>query len=101
MTADDLDTTLACLTDAAVSIEGLDGAELTPELQTQFLSLQNRINCLITFTEAYQRKLSLIRRRTVKVEKIQPVESTILDDEDLGEPVGAAAEATLDLPATT
>jgi hypothetical protein len=74
MDAADLDTTLACLTDAAVSMEGLDAGELPAELQTGFLSLQNRIQSLMTFAEAYQRKVSAYGRRVVKASKPAPVE---------------------------
>jgi hypothetical protein len=100
MNADDLDATLACLTDAAVSMEGLDAEEMSPELQSGFLSLQTRINSLITFTEAYQRKVSLVTRRTVRAVKPAPVESTILEEEEElldaeGAPV-AAVEAVVE-----
>src|SRR4051794_17548370 len=83
MDAADLDTTLACLTDAAVSMEGLEAGDLPAELQTGFLSLQNRINSLMTFAEAFQRKISVHGRRVVKAVKPAPVEiETEFDDDD-------------------
>jgi hypothetical protein len=99
MDAADLDTTLACLTDAAVSMEGLDAGELPAELQTGFLSLQNRIQSLMTFAEAYQRKVSMNGRRVVKACKPAPVEiEPDFDDEDEAIEV-LPVDTSLSLPA--
>jgi hypothetical protein len=84
MYAEDLDGTLACLMEAADSLIGLDDDQIPAELQSGFVSLQTRINSLITFAEAYQRK---VEQHCSTVKRVKAARPALVDDriEDIDE----------------
>jgi hypothetical protein len=79
MYADDLDGTLACLMEAADSLIGLDDDQVPAELQTGLISLQTRINSLITFAEAYQRR---VEQHNSAFRRVKAAKPAIVEDDD-------------------
>jgi len=81
MYAEDLDGTLACLMEAADSMIGMEDDQIPAELQTGLVSLQTRINSLITFAEAYQRKVEQHNAAFRRVKAAKPM-LVVEDDEE-------------------
>jgi hypothetical protein len=82
MYAEELDGTLACLMEAADSLIGLDDEQIPAELQSGLVSLQTRINSLIAFAEAYQRKVEQHNSAIRRVKAVKPALVEDLDDAD-------------------
>ena len=82
MYAEDLDGTLACLMEAADSLIGMEDDQIPAELQSGFVSLQTRINSLITFAEAYQRRVELHCSTIKRVKAAKPALVEDMDDTD-------------------
>jgi hypothetical protein len=79
MYAEDLDGTLACLMEAADSLVGLEDDQIPAELQTGFVSLQTRINSLITFAEAYQRR---VEQHNAAFRRVKAAKPMLVEDDD-------------------
>jgi hypothetical protein len=79
MYAEDLDGTLACLMEAADSLIGLDDDQIPAELQSGFVSLQTRINSLITFAEAYQRR---VEQHCSSIRRVKAAKPALVEDMD-------------------
>lgn len=101
MYAEELDGTLACLMEAADSLIGLDDDQVPAELQSGLVSLQTRINSLITFAEAYQRKVEQHNSAIRRVKAAKPALVEDLDDADEFELPLADEAAVLGTPLAT
>jgi hypothetical protein len=90
MNSEDLDVTLACLMEAADSLIGLEDDPMPAELQSGFVALRSRIKSLMTFAEAYQRRLEQHDAAIRRVKAIEPGTVEEDDEEELLElPVAA------------
>jgi hypothetical protein len=90
MYSEDLDGTLACLMEAADSLVCLEDEPIPAELQSGFVVLQTRINSLVTFAEAYQRRVAQHNRAIRRVKGHEP-EFVEEDDDVLERPATADA----------
>jgi hypothetical protein len=97
MYSEDLDGTLACLMEAADSLVCLEDEPIPTELQSGFVALQTRINSLVTFAEAYQRRVAQHNRSIRRVKAHEP-EFVEEDDDALDLPVSADASILAELP---
>jgi hypothetical protein len=79
MNSEDLDITLACLMEAADSLVGSEEDPLPAELQSGFVALHSRIKSLVTFAEAYQRR---VEQHDAAIRRVKAVAPGIVEEED-------------------